>query len=179
MLSAWRKVLKDLINYFRELSKGYDMRSKAFMASSNVISSSVIPSSFLTSGGLGDATAILRDFHKQGIIESTKAKDVENEIVMQLTGLRSDLQQKIKEIKGLSGDFKNSVDKEQESTKKVVRNLQEALGMVDHDAAATSGKGDPFIIKLGVDRQLEKQMEEENYLHRVRIKHQRVRWRPY
>ena len=41
--------------------------------------------------------------------------------------------------------------------------------MVDHDAAATSGKGDPFIIKLGVDRQVEKQIEEENYLHRVSL----------
>lgn len=81
--------------------------------------------------------------------------------------MRSDLQQKIKEIKGLSGDFKNNVEKEQEGTRRAVKSLTDALGMVDHDAAATSGKGDPFIIKLGVDRQVEKQIEEENYLHRV------------
>jgi hypothetical protein len=87
---------------------------------------------------------------------------------MQLTGLRSDLQQKIKEIKSLSGDFKNSVDKEQEQTKRAVKSYQDALGQVDHDAAATTGKGDPFIIKMAVDRQLEKQIDEENYLHRVR-----------
>ena len=86
---------------------------------------------------------------------------------MQLTGLRSDLQQKIKEIKSLSGDFKNSVDREQEGTKKAVRALQEAVGAVDHDAGAVSGKGDPFLIKTSVDRQVEKQIEEENYLHRV------------
>ena len=86
---------------------------------------------------------------------------------MQLTGLRSDLQQKIKEIKGLSGDFKNSVDREQQGTKKSVQQLQEALGMVDSDASASSGKGDPFLIKMGADRQVEKQIEEENYLHRV------------
>lgn len=86
---------------------------------------------------------------------------------MQLTGLRSDLQQKIKEIKSLSGDFKNSVDKEQESSKKAVRSLQEALGTVDHDAASTSGKGDPFLVKMLVDKQIERQIDEENYLHRV------------
>ena len=90
-----------------------------------------------------------------------------------MTGLRSDLQQKIKEIKSLSGDFKNSVDKETEATRRAVRGLQEALGVVDTDPSAASGKGDPFIVKLAVDRQLERQIEEENYLHRVRILLQR------
>lgn len=121
----------------------------------------------MASGGLGDATQILRDFHKQALAEANKSKDVENEVIMQLTGLRSDLQQKIKEIKGLSGDFKNSVDKEQSNTKSAMAQYQEALGLVDRDAATTSGKGDPFLVKQGVDRQLARQIEEENYLHRV------------
>ena len=121
----------------------------------------------MASGGIGDATHILRDFHKQALSEANKSRDVENEVIMQLTGLRSDLQQKIKEIKGLSGDFKNSVDKEQNNTRSAISQFQEALGLVDRDAAATSGKGDPFIVKLGVDRQLARQIEEENYLHRV------------
>lgn len=167
-LVAWRKVLKDLITYFRDLHKSYEVRSKTLLSASNVINNTNVPSNFLTSGGLGDAAHILRDFHKQAISESNKAKDLENEVIMQLTGLRSDLQQKIKEIKSLSGDFKNSVDKEQEQTKKAVRAYQEALGLVDHDASATSGKGDPFIVKMNVDKQVERQIDEENYLHRVR-----------
>jgi hypothetical protein len=166
-------VLKDLINYFRDLHKAYDTRAKTLLSASNVINNTTIPSNFLTSGGLGDAIYVLRDFHKQGLAEANKAKDLQNEVVMQLTGLRSDLQQKIKEIKSLSGDFKNSVDKEQEGTRRAVRALQEALGMVDTDANATSGKGDPFLIKMGVDRQLEKQIEEENYLHRVCVEYPR------
>jgi hypothetical protein len=123
----------------------------------------------MQSGGLGDATHILREFHKQALTEANKSRDVENEVILQLTGLRSDLQQKIKEIKGLSGDFKNNVDKEQNNTRSAIAQFQEALGLVDRDASATSGKGDPFIVKQGVDRQLAKQIEEENYLHRVRI----------
>ena len=111
---------------------------------------------------------MLQRYHKQAIAESSKAKHIEEEIVIQLTGLRSDLSQKIKEIKNLSGDFKNSVEKETESTRKVVRGLQEALGLVDTDPSATSGKGDPYIIKLGVERQIERQIDEENYLHKVR-----------
>ncbi|KAJ9615365.1 phosphatidylinositol 4,5-bisphosphate-binding protein [Cladophialophora chaetospira] len=164
---AWRKVLKDLINYFRELHKTYDLRAKALMSTTNVINNTTIPSNFLSQGGLGDAAYILRNFHKQGLNEANKARDLENEVIIQLTGLRSDLQQKIKEIKGLSGDFKNSVEKEKDVTKRSVQSLQEAIGSVDQDAAATTGKGDPFLVKLSLDKQLEKQIDEENYLHRA------------
>jgi ribosomal protein L9 len=126
-----------------------------------------MPPGFLSSGGLGDAIQILKDYNRQLLAESNKAKEIETEIIAQLTGLRSDLQQKIKEIKSLSGDFKSSVEKEQEATKRAVRAFQEALGSVDHDSAVSSGKGDPFIVKMGVDRQVERQIDEENYLHRV------------
>jgi hypothetical protein len=167
VFTAWRKVLKDLINYFRDLHKSYEVKSKTLMGTTNLMNNTTMPSNFLTSGGIGEATYIMKEFHKQALNEANKARDLENEVIIQLTGLRSDLQQKIKEIKSLSGDFKNSVDKEQEATKKAVRSLQESLGMVDADAATTSGKGDPFLVKLGVDKQVERQIEEENYLHRV------------
>lgn len=123
---------------------------------------------FLKSGGIGDATEILTDFHRNAQSEMNKAAEVESEVIDQLSGLRNDLQKKTKEIKALSGDFKNSVDKEVDVTRKSVRHLHEALGLVDTDPSAISGKGDPFIVRLGVEKQIERQIEEENYLHRVR-----------
>ncbi|KKZ64951.1 hypothetical protein EMCG_09147 [[Emmonsia] crescens] len=164
---AWRKVLKDLIMVFREIQKSYEIRSKTLLSVSNSMNNVVFPPTFLATGGISDATKILKEYHRQALVESAKARDVELEVIKQLTGLRSDLQQKIKEIKSLSGDFKNSVDKEVEGTRKAVRHLQEALGVVDTDPAATSGKGDPFLVKCAVHRQLEKQIDEENYLHRA------------
>ena len=160
-------MLKDLITYFRDIQKSYEVRSKSISTLSNVINNISVPPVFLSEGGIGDATHILRDYHKQSINEGNKAKTIEEDVIIQLTGLRSDLQQKIKEIKNLSGDFKNNVDKETEGTRRAVRDLQEALGVAETDPHATSGKSDPFIVKLGVDRQLERQIEEENYLHRV------------
>ena len=47
--------------------------------------------------------------------------------------------------------------------------LREALALVETNPAAASGKNDPFIIRLAVERQVEKQIDEENYLHRVGI----------
>ncbi|EAL89069.1 SLM1 family PH domain-containing protein [Aspergillus fumigatus Af293] len=164
---AWRKVLKDLIIFFKEVQKSYETRSKLYLSASNVVNNASLPPTFLKSGGLADATDILRDFHRQGYLEANKAAEVESEVVNQLMGLRNDLQKKTKEIKSLQGDFRNSVDKEVENTRKTVRQLHEALGLVDTDPSATSGKGDPFIIRLSVDRQIEKQIEEENYLHRA------------
>lgn len=164
---AWRKVLKDLIIFFKEVQKSYETRSKLFLSASNIMQNTSLPPTFLKSGGLSDATDILRDFHRQGYLEANKAAEVESEVVNQLMGLRNDLQKKTKEIRGLSGDFRNSVEKEVDATRKTVRHLHEALGLVDTDPSATSGRGDPFIVRLGVDRQIEKQIEEENYLHRV------------
>ena len=155
-------MLKDLITYFRDIQKSYDARSKTLYTLSNVITNISAPPQFVTAGGISDAINVLRDYHKQSIAEGNKAKSIEEDVIVQLTGLRSDLGQKIKEIKGLSGDFKNGVNKETEGTRRAVRDLQEALGVADTDP-----KNDPYLVRLGVDRQVGRQIEEENYLHRV------------
>jgi hypothetical protein len=165
--TAWRKFLKDLINYFREVQGSYETRGKALLKVSNVISNTNAPSVFMTEGGINDANDILRLYHKHTLTEANKARDIENDVISQLNGLRQDLAAKIKEIKSLSGDFKNSVDKEKEITRKAVAHLGEALVAADHSSENTIGKDDPYVIRLGVDRQVEKQIDEENYLHRA------------
>lgn len=164
---AWRKVLKDLITYFREIQTQYDHRSKNLLKISNVINGTATPNLFLPSGGIDDALQILRNYHKLSIAEANKSKMIEEDVILALTGLRSDLQQKIKEIKNLSGDFKNSVEKEMDATRKAVQLLGEALGQSEIDSAQITGKQDPYLLKLHVDRQVEKQIDEENYLHQV------------
>jgi len=164
---TWRKFLKDLIAYFREVASSYENRAKSLLKVSNVINNTNAPAALLLEGGLNDANRILRDFHKQAILEANKARDVEVDVINQLSGLRADLAQKIKEIKSLSGDFKNNVEKEKEATRKCVTALEEALALVDSDPTAVAGKGDPYVVRLGVERQVERQIDEENYLHRV------------
>jgi hypothetical protein len=74
---------------------------------------------------------------------------------------------KIKEIKNLQGDFKNSVIKETESTRRAVRTLTDALSLASSDPSLITAKNDPFIVRLGVEKQIEKQIDEENYLHQA------------
>lgn len=135
------------------------------------------PPGFLSDGGLDDALQVLRNYNKQAIAESNKAREIEEDVILALTGLRSDLHQKIKEIKNLSGDFKNSVDKEMEATRRAVNSLQEILGKTELDPALTTGKEDPYLLRLAVDRQLERQIDEENYLHQVRTSHHVACWK--
>lgn len=164
---SWRKILKDLITYFREVQGHYEHRAKSLLKLSNVLNNTATPAGFLASGGLDDALQILRNHNRQSIAEATKARDIEEDVILALTGLRSDLHQKIKEIKNLSGDFKNSVEKEMETTRRAVNHLQEVLGQAELDSALTTGKQDPYLLRLIVDRQLERQIDEENYLHQA------------
>lgn len=164
---SWRKVLKDLIAYFREIQSHYENRGKALLKLANVSNNISTPSEFLTSAGIDDALQFLRVYNKNAILEANKAKEIEEDVILALAGLRSDLQQKIKEIKNLSGDFKNTVDKEMEGTRKAVRTLQDVLGKNEADDASTVGKQDPFLMRLAVDRQVERQLDEENYLHQA------------
>lgn len=167
-LLAWRKILKDIITYFKEIQTFYEQRSKSSLKLANVLNNVHMPPGFLQSGGLDDAVQVLRNYNSQVILEANKAREIEEDVILALTGLRTDLQLKIKEIKSLSGDFKNSVEKEMEVTRKVVRTLQDALGKTDLDSSLTTGKEDPYLLRLAVDRQLERQLDEENYLHQVR-----------
>lgn len=163
----WRKVLKDLIAYFREIQTHYESRSKSLLKLANVSNNITTPPGFLQSAGIDDALQFLRDYNKNAILEANKAKDIEEDVILALTGLRSDLQQKIKEIKNLSGDFKNSVDKEMDHTRKAVKTLSDILGRNELDESSTTGKQDPYLLRLAVDRQVERQLDEENYLHQA------------
>lgn len=165
--TAWRKILKDLITYFREIQAHYESRSKSLLKLGNALNSTQMPPGFLPNGGLDDALQILRNHNKHAILEAAKAREIEEDVILALTGLRSDLNQKIKEIKNLSGDFKNSVEREMAATRRAVDALQEVLGQTELDSSLTTGKQDPYLLRLAVDRQLERQIDEENYLHQV------------
>ena len=162
-------MLKDLIAYYREIQVSYEHRSKSIAKVSGIIGNTVVPATFIPegSGGIADAPHLLRDLHKQSIAESNKAKEIEEDVILSLTGLRSDLLLKIKEIRGLASDFKNSVEREMDATRRAIHGLRDTLNVIDSDPRPATGKSDAFLVKLAVERQLERQIEEENYLHRV------------
>ncbi|CAK7269613.1 phosphatidylinositol 4,5-bisphosphate-binding protein [Sporothrix epigloea] len=164
---AWRKILKDLIAYHREIQGHYEQRAKSLQRLAASLNGSSLPPGFMQSGGLDEASSILHGFHKQAVAEAIKAREIEEDVILALTGLRTDLSQKIKEIKNISGDFRNNVDREMDATRKAVKNLQDNLGQAELDSALTTGRQDPYLLRMMADRQLERQIQEENYLHQA------------
>lgn len=166
--TAWRKFLKELIAFFKEVQSHYEARAKAATRLSTAANNLPHQPSLLTpDGGLDDAMHILRRHHRTAAQDAVRAQEVEADVVLALSGLRGDLHQKIKEIRHLSGDFKNSVDKEMDGTRKAVNALQDVLGQAEVDTTLVTGKQDPYLMRLAVDKQVERQLDEENYLHQV------------
>lgn len=138
LLEAWRKVLKDFVAYFREVQGQYGARAHGIQKLTQALSLATHPSGFLQKGGIMETNTILQDFHKEATVNFEHAAKIELEVINNLVGLRNDLNLKIKEIKALSPDFKNSVDREKEATRKEVQRLQEALEASDSNP--TGGK---------------------------------------
>lgn len=137
--------------------------------SQSITSQSEASGAFMKSGGILEANDLLSDFHKEAYLAAENAKSIESEIITQLTGLRGDLNLKVKEIKALSGDFKNNVEKEKEATKKALAHLQESIQTLEVDPSNASGKSEPYIVRLQVENQIRHQLAEENFLHKVSI----------
>ncbi|KAF3931679.1 hypothetical protein ABW19_dt0201158 [Dactylella cylindrospora] len=165
--AGWRRILKDYIAYFKEVQLVYEARAKATSRLFHTLNSAIEPEMFLRSGGILETNVVLKEHHKSSMLASEQAKQVEIQIISSLSGLRNDLSGKIKEIKALSGDFKNNLDKEREATRRAVTQLSDSLLAVDANPSLASGKNDPYIVKLAVDKQLRRQLAEENYLHRA------------
>lgn len=162
-------MLKDFINYFREAQSSYENRAKGVTKISQTLNTTIQPSEFVKSGGILDTNTVLRDFQKELYANNENAAKILSEIISTLNLLRIDLSFKIKEIKALSPDFKNNVEKERENTRKEILKLTEALTGLDSNPQSAAGKADPYLVKIGLQRQLKRQIDEENYLHKVRF----------
>lgn len=131
-------------------------------------------------GSIQDIPTILTKYHQQNIQNGNKTlKEINQVIIPKLENLRKDLLVKIKEIKNLQNDFKNSLSKEINETKTLLSQFNHAIDVANHYELLISNsdhhhdstgdvdsvKNDPYLVKLKLDRQLKKQLAEESYLY--------------
>ncbi|GHM92054.1 phosphatidylinositol 4,5-bisphosphate-binding protein [Saccharomyces cerevisiae] len=116
----------------------------------------------LGSGSVQDLPTMLTKYHDNlASLASKNSKELTSEIIPRLEDLRRDLLVKIKEIKALQSDFKNSCSKELQQTKHLMKLFNESL----KECKLGTPKSDPFLIKLQLEKQIKRQLVEENYLH--------------
>ncbi|SCV05418.1 LANO_0H07052g1_1 [Lachancea nothofagi CBS 11611] len=113
-------------------------------------------------GSIQDLPSILSQYHSQMANGALKtSKELANEVIPRLEDLRGDLLIKMKEIKTLNTDFKNDCGKELQQTKHDLKQFYEAV----ESARYGSPKQDPYLLKIALEKQIKKQISEENLLH--------------
>jgi hypothetical protein len=123
---------------------------------------------FLEFGGVQDIGSAIKECSKaHAVTSSENSRKILSHIVPPLEKLRSDLHLKIKEIKGLSGDFKNSVSKEQDHTRRQLHVLSESLTAASERPSEIAAKNDPHLVKMAFEKQLRHHLQEENFLHQA------------
>ncbi|KAH3901284.1 uncharacterized protein SCODWIG_00822 [Saccharomycodes ludwigii] len=120
------------------------------------------------SGSIQDLPFILSQYHNSMVHSASFAsKELNSVIIPRLEDLRRDLLIKIKEIKGLESDFKNTCMKELQQTKAELSNFESSLEQIRYSGVTPSK--DPYLCKIILDRQIKKQLHEENFLHEAFI----------
>lgn len=178
--AAWRSVIRSILVYLTETVSIQDeiVRQQLrlshavnfpFFATENQHQPSTpeekaIQKFFLPmgNGSVQDLPSILSQFHSQMANGALKmSKELANEVIPRLEDLRGDLLIKIKEIKTLHSDFKNSCSKELQQTKHDLKHFIEAVEAARYGAP----KSDPYLIKISLEKQIKRQLNEENLLH--------------
>lgn len=178
--SAWRSVIRAIVVYLSETASIQDEIIRQQLRLSHAvqfpffsIENQYQPTSNedksmqkfflpLGSGSIQDLPTMLAKYHENlASLALKSSKELTSEIIPRLEDLRRDLLVKIKEIKSLQSDFKNSCSKELQQTKYLMKAFNESL----KDCKLGSPKNDPFLIKLQLEKQIKRQLVEENYLH--------------
>lgn len=178
--AAWRTVIRAIITYLTETASIQDeiVRQQLrlthavqfpFFATENQHQPSApedraIQKFFLPlgNGSIQDLPTILNQYHGSLASHASRtSKELSNEVIPRLEDLRRDLLVKMKEIKSLQSDFKNSCSKELQQTKQDLKNFLESI----EEAKYGTAKQDPYLTKIILDRQIKKQLTEENFVH--------------
>lgn len=121
-------------------------------------------------GSIHDLPTILINFHSSAAnLASKSSKELNSNVIPRLDDLRRELLIKIKEIKSLSSDFKNNVVKEVGQTKLDLQHFLKSVEEAKYSAHNVQPKNDPYLTKITLEKQLKRQLVEENYLHEAYI----------
>ncbi|CCE62479.1 hypothetical protein TPHA_0C03270 [Tetrapisispora phaffii CBS 4417] len=180
--NAWRSIIKSLIGYLTEFASVQDeivrhnlrllqainfpfftIENQYQPAQQNdkVLQNFFIP---FGNGSIQDLPTILTKYHNSMAAFALKAsKELTSDLIPRLEDLRGDLSVKIKEIKSLESDFKNTCDKQLHITANLLNKFEESID--DCKFGNTKKMNDPYLNKIILDRQIKKQLTEENFLH--------------
>ncbi|KIM35971.1 hypothetical protein M413DRAFT_449438 [Hebeloma cylindrosporum] len=165
---AWKAIVKQLTAYFEGIADIENNTGKELTKLAGVIQ---VPfragNQFLGEGGLQDVFYDIRD--KTRIIADHHAnlgRTIDSSIVQHLQKLRTEIKAHIKNVQNDTGRLAASVAKERELSTKLVGELANAVSTYRNTPMQLQPKNDPYIANLAVAHQLQRQVLEENLLHK-------------
>lgn len=174
--SAWRSIIKSIIIYLNEVASIQDEIVRQQIRLTHAIrfpffdiENQYKPSTFedkniqkfftgVETSSIQSLPTIFNQYHERMAYNASQmSKELTQIVIPRLDSLREDLLIKIKEIKSLQSDFKNNCDKELQVTKQLMKDFQESI--------KGGSKIDPCLAKIKLDKQISRQIDEENILH--------------
>lgn len=161
-------IVKMLISYFEGVADIESNTSKELTKLGSVIQVPFRPGNqFLGEGGMQDVFYTIRD--KTRVIadsHASLARTIESSIVQHLQKLRTEIKAHIKNVQNDTGKLAASVARERELSTKMIADLAKAIGTVNHTPMQVHAKEDPYAVNVQVNKQLQKQVHEENLLQK-------------
>ncbi|KIJ11503.1 hypothetical protein PAXINDRAFT_177335 [Paxillus involutus ATCC 200175] len=165
---AWKAIVKQLIAYFEGIADIQNNIAKEYTKLGAVIQ---VPfragNQFLGEGGLQDVYYNIRD--KTRVIADQHAnlgRTIDSSIVQHLQKLRTEIKAHIKNVQNDTGKLATSVAKERELSAKMIGELSTTISIFKNTPMNVTAKSDPYVANVGVARQLQKQVHEENALQK-------------
>ncbi|XDT38877.1 Hypothetical protein J6898_00384 [Nakaseomyces glabratus] len=129
------------------------------------------PSGFLKfgSGSIQDIQVLLKKYHGSIAGQQLKvSREIMENVIPKLEGLVKELNNKIREIKSLDGDFRTNLIGQMNQTSRLIQkynSVVKKLANEKSDATTTiQPKCDPYLVKIQLETQLKKRLAEEKYL---------------
>ncbi|KAF8835672.1 hypothetical protein BDN67DRAFT_1072312 [Paxillus ammoniavirescens] len=165
---AWKAIVKQLIAYFEGIADIQNNIAREYTKLGAVIQ---VPfragNQFLGEGGLQDVYYNIRD--KTRVIADQHAnlgRTIDSSIVQHLQKLRTEIKAHIKNVQNDTGKLATNVAKERELSAKMIGELSTTISIFKNTPMNVTAKSDPYVANVGVARQLQKQVHEENALQK-------------
>ncbi|KNZ82007.1 Phosphatidylinositol 4,5-bisphosphate-binding protein SLM1 [Termitomyces sp. J132] len=167
---AWKAIVKQLIAYF-EAQGIADIENNTAKELTRLGAVIQVPfragNQFLGEGGLQDIYYGIRDNTR--IIADQHAnlgRTIDSSIVQHLQKLRTEIKAHIKNVQNDTGKLATNVAKEREMSMRLIAELSSNISNFKNRPMSVTHKTDPFVSNQAVERQLQRQVHEENLLQK-------------
>ncbi|KAG4303594.1 hypothetical protein PCK1_000112 [Pneumocystis canis] len=163
---AWKCLLKELVVYFKAVISIQETKIGEFRKLENLLNVSFSEDNFFfQDGGVKEVEKVFCEWNQKYATQLSVVLDsMSSDIILRLEKTIIMLKESIKNILKMSVRFRNNLSKEADASKKLLEIYKKSLLNWEFSSEKIIPKADPYILRLSLERQIEKMLSEENML---------------